>query len=56
MAASRVRETLSRPVFHPTHGTIRLNGDRAVMQRAAVGVELRRERSGCSARRKRASS
>jgi len=38
-----VRELLSRLVFNPTDGTIRLNGDRIVMQRAAVGVELRRE-------------
>ena len=38
-----VRELLSRLVFNPTDGTIRLNGDRVVMQRAAVGVELRRE-------------
>ena len=38
-----VRELLSKVVFNPTDGTIRLNGDRVVMQRAAVGVELRRE-------------
>ena len=38
-----VRELLSRLVFNPTDGTISLNGDRVVMQRAAVGVELRRE-------------
>ena len=38
-----VRELLSRLVFNPVDGTIRLNGDRIVMQRAAVGVELRRE-------------
>ena len=31
-----VRELLSRLVFDPTDGTIRLNGDRVVMQRAAV--------------------
>ena len=41
-----VRELLSRLVFDPTDGTIRLNGDRVVMQRAAVGVELRRELIG----------
>jgi hypothetical protein len=38
-----VRELLSGLAFNPTDGTIRLNGDRIVMQRAAVGVELRRE-------------
>jgi transcriptional regulator with AAA-type ATPase domain len=38
-----VRELLSSLVFNPTDGTIRLNGDRIEMQRAAVGVELRRE-------------
>src|SRR6185369_65939 len=38
-----VRDLLSRLVFNPTDGTIRLNGGRVVMQRAAVGVELRRE-------------
>jgi transcriptional regulator with AAA-type ATPase domain len=38
-----VRELLSSLVFNPVDGTIRLNGDRIVMQRAAVGVELRRE-------------
>lgn len=38
-----VRELLSSLVFNPVDGTIRLNGDRVVMQRAAVGVELRRE-------------
>ena len=38
-----VRELLSNLVFNPVDGTIRLNGDRVVMQRAAVGVELRRE-------------
>lgn len=38
-----VRELLSSMVFNPVDGTIRLNNDRLVMQRAAVGVELRRE-------------
>ena len=38
-----VRELLSSLVFNPVDGTIRINGDRVVMQRAAVGVELRRE-------------
>lgn len=38
-----VRELLSSLVFNPVDGTIRLNSDRVVMQRAAVGVELRRE-------------
>lgn len=38
-----VRELLSKLVFSPVDGTIRLNGDRLVMQRAAVGSELRRE-------------
>src|SRR4051812_24334484 len=38
-----VRELLSSLVFNPVDGTIRLNGDRIVMQRAAVGAELRRE-------------
>lgn len=38
-----VRELLSSIAFNPADGTIRLNGDRVVMQRAAVAVELRRE-------------
>lgn len=38
-----VRELLSSLVFNPADGTIRINGDRVVMQRAAVGVSLRRE-------------
>jgi Activator of aromatic catabolism/V4R domain/Bacterial regulatory protein, Fis family/Sigma-54 interaction domain len=38
-----VKELLSSLVFNPRDGTIRLNGDRIVMQRAAVGAELRRE-------------
>lgn len=38
-----VRELLSSLIFSPIDGTIRLNGDRLVMQRAAVGSELRRE-------------
>ena len=38
-----VRELLASLVFNPVDGTIRLNGDRIVMQRTAVGVELRRE-------------
>ncbi len=38
-----VRELLSSLIFSPVDGTIRLNGDRLVMQRAAVGSELRRE-------------
>ena len=38
-----VKELLSSLIFNPRDGTIRLNGDRIVMQRAAVGVELRRE-------------
>lgn len=38
-----VKELLSSLIFNPRDGTIRLNGDRIVMQRAAVGAELRRE-------------
>ncbi len=38
-----VRELLSSLVFNPVDGTIRLNGERVVMQRAAVGFELRRD-------------
>jgi hypothetical protein len=38
-----VRDLLSSLVFNPVDGTIRLNGDRIVMQRATVGAELRRE-------------
>jgi transcriptional regulator with AAA-type ATPase domain len=38
-----VRDLLSSLVFNPVDGTIRLNGDRIVVQRASVGVELRRE-------------
>ncbi|TPN89376.1 hypothetical protein FJ987_00735 [Mesorhizobium sp. CU2] len=38
-----VRELLSSLVFNPVDGTISLNGDRIVVQRAAVGSELRRE-------------
>jgi transcriptional regulator with AAA-type ATPase domain len=38
-----VRELLSSLVFNPIDRTIRLHGDRIVMQRAAVGGELRRE-------------
>jgi hypothetical protein len=38
-----VRELLSSLVFNPVDGTIRLNGERIMMQRAAVGSELRRE-------------
>lgn len=38
-----VRELLSSLVFNPADGTIRLNGDRLVMQRAAFGAELRRQ-------------
>jgi transcriptional regulator with AAA-type ATPase domain len=38
-----VRELLLSLVFNPVDGTIRLNGGRIVIQRAAVGVELRRE-------------
>jgi transcriptional regulator with AAA-type ATPase domain len=38
-----VRELLASLVFNPVDGTISLNGDRIVMQRAVVGVELRRE-------------
>ena len=38
-----VRDLLSSLVFNPFDGTIRLNGDRIVMQRAIVGAELRRE-------------
>jgi hypothetical protein len=41
-----VRELLSSVVFNPIDGTIRLNGERIVMQRAAVGAELRRELIG----------
>jgi hypothetical protein len=36
-----VRELLSSLVFNPADGTIRLNGDRLIMQRAAFGAELR---------------
>jgi hypothetical protein len=38
-----VRDLLSSLVFNPLDGTIRLNGDRIVMQRAIAGAELRRE-------------
>jgi DNA-binding protein Fis len=38
-----VRDLLSSLVFNPIDGTIRLNGDRIVMQRAIVGAELRRQ-------------
>jgi hypothetical protein len=38
-----VRELLSSLVFNPVDRTIRLNGERIVMQRAAAGAELRRE-------------
>jgi hypothetical protein len=38
-----VRDLLSSLVFNPVDGTIRLNGDRIVLQRAVVGAELRRE-------------
>jgi hypothetical protein len=38
-----VRELLAGLVFNPVDGTIRLNDDRVVMQRATVGAELRRE-------------
>jgi Activator of aromatic catabolism/V4R domain/Bacterial regulatory protein, Fis family/Sigma-54 interaction domain len=38
-----VRELLAGLVFNPIDGTIRLNGDRVVMQRATVGAELKRE-------------
>lgn len=38
-----VRELLSSLVFNPIDGTIRLHGERVVMQRAAVGFELRRD-------------
>jgi transcriptional regulator with AAA-type ATPase domain len=38
-----VRELLSSLVFNPVDGSIRLNGDRIVMQRTAVNLELRRE-------------
>ena len=38
-----VRELLSSLVFNPIDGTIRLHGERIVMQRAAVGFELRRD-------------
>jgi hypothetical protein len=38
-----VRELLSSLLFDPIDGTIRLHGDRIVMQRAAFNVELRRE-------------
>ncbi len=36
-----VRELLSSLIFNPVDGTIRLNGERVVMQRAHVGIELR---------------
>jgi hypothetical protein len=38
-----VRDLLSSLVFNPLDGTIRLNGDRIVMQRAIAGAELKRE-------------
>jgi Activator of aromatic catabolism/V4R domain/Bacterial regulatory protein, Fis family/Sigma-54 interaction domain len=38
-----VRDLLSSLVFNPLDGTIRLNGDRIIMQRAIAGAELRRE-------------
>lgn len=38
-----VRELLQSLVFNPSDGTIRLHGDRLVIQRAAVNHELRRE-------------
>jgi hypothetical protein len=38
-----VRELLSSIVFNPSNGIISLNGDRIVMQRTAVSIELRRE-------------
>ena len=38
-----VRDLLSSLVFNPADGIIRLNGDRIVTQRSAVGLELRRE-------------
>jgi transcriptional regulator with AAA-type ATPase domain len=38
-----VRDLLTSLVFSPVDGTIRLNGDRLVMQRANVGQELRRQ-------------
>lgn len=38
-----VKELLSSLIFNPRDGTIRLNGDRIVMQRAAVGADLKRE-------------
>lgn len=38
-----VRELLASLVFNPIDRTIHLNGERIVMQRATVGVELRRE-------------
>jgi Activator of aromatic catabolism/V4R domain/Bacterial regulatory protein, Fis family/Sigma-54 interaction domain len=41
-----VRELVSSLVFNPADGTIRLNGDRLVMQRAAFGAELCRQLVG----------
>ena len=38
-----VRELLASLVFNPVNRTIHLNGERIVMQRATVGIELRRE-------------
>jgi predicted hydrocarbon binding protein len=38
-----VRELLASLVFNPVDRTIRINGERIVMQRATVGIELRRE-------------
>jgi transcriptional regulator with AAA-type ATPase domain len=38
-----VRELLASLFFDPIDGTIRLHGDRIVMQRAAFNIELRRE-------------
>jgi hypothetical protein len=38
-----VRELLASLVFNPVDRTIRLSGERIVMQRATVGTDLRRE-------------
>jgi activator of aromatic catabolism/V4R domain-containing protein/regulatory Fis family protein/sigma-54-interacting transcriptional regulator len=38
-----VRDLLDRLVFDPMEGTLRLDGERLVMQRAATAVDLRRE-------------
>ncbi len=38
-----IRDLLSSLIFNPVNGTIHVNGDRFIVQRAAVSAELRRE-------------